>query len=218
MPELMERLRDGESVALVSDAGTPVLSDPGLELIQACIDDHLPVEPVPGPSAPLTALVASGFQAEPLMILGFVPPKANDRIRWLTQLREVAHTVIFFEAPHRIRATLRAFIVVLGNRPLCIGRELTKVHQEFIRGTAFELVERQIESRGEFTVVVGPAREAPQNMPQPIDEIRLTVEFRHLTEFAALTRRQAISELSRRYGRPSREIYASLEHAKGTLP
>jgi 16S rRNA (cytidine1402-2'-O)-methyltransferase len=218
VPELMARLRAEESVALVSDAGTPVLSDPGLELIRACIDAGVPVEPVPGPSAPLAALVASGFGAEPLTILGFAPSRAFDRPRWLAQVAQIDHTVIFFETPHRIHATLDDAAKHLGDRPLLVGRELTKVHQEFIRGTAAELVERQIVARGEFTIVAGPRPLAAASRDTAIDAATLASQFRQLTETGALTRRQAITELSRRYGRPSREIYASLEHAKGALP
>jgi len=218
VPELVNRLRAGESVALVSDAGTPVLSDPGLELIRACVESGLAVEPVPGPSAPLAALVASGFPAEPLTILGFVPSRARDRIRWIAELDEIPHTVVFFEAPRRIVATMNAAASMLGNRPLVLARELTKVHQEFIRGTAADLVSQQIEARGEFTVVVGPRVHAAHSVVHTVDLVRLSLEFRQLTDVGAMTRRQAISELSRRYGRPSREIYASLEHSKGALP
>jgi 16S rRNA (cytidine1402-2'-O)-methyltransferase len=218
VPELLQRLGAGESVALVSDAGTPLLSDPGLELIRACVDAAIPIEPVPGPSAPLTALVVSGFPAEPLTILGFVPAKANDRMAWLIKLDRTPHTVIFFEAPHRIVATIKAAADVLGERPLLVARELTKTHQAFIRGTPVDLVEQQIAERGEFTIVVGPKKQSIDNMGENVDSSRLTSEFRQLTESAALTRRQAISELSRRYGRPSREIYASLEQSKGSLP
>ena len=218
LPELIGRLRNGESVALVSDAGTPVLSDPGLDLIRASIEAGIQIEPVPGASAPLAALVASGFQAEPLTILGFAPHRAKDRMLWLSHVGESLHTVVFFEAPHRIQATIKAAAAVLGNRPLLLARELTKFHQEFVRGTAVELADRPIRTRGEFTVVVGPKEHSPQNVVDQADPATLASEFRHLTEGGALTRRQAISELSRRYGRPSREIYASLEQSKGSLP
>jgi 16S rRNA (cytidine1402-2'-O)-methyltransferase len=218
VPELVDRIRAGESVALVSDAGTPVLSDPGGELIRACIDAGVSIEPVPGPSAPLTALVASGFPAEPLTILGFAPSRANNRMDWLVQLERIAHTVIFFETPHRIQAAMKAAASILGDRPLLVARELTKAHQEFLRGSAIYLGEQQITPRGEFTIVVGPRKQAVERTDDNVDLSRLTEEFRQLTESAALTRRQAISELSRRYGRPSREIYASLEHSKGALP
>jgi 16S rRNA (cytidine1402-2'-O)-methyltransferase len=218
VPELLGRLQRDQSVALVSDAGTPVLSDPGLELISASIDAAIPIEPVPGPSAPLAALVASGFPAEPLTILGFAPSRSKDRMQWLAELDRRTDTVVFFEVPHRIQLTLNAMASVLGDRPLLVARELTKVHQEFVRGSAIYLAERPITPRGEFTIVVGPKKQTVQNKDDNVDLAQLASEFRQLTDAGALTRRQAISELSRRYGRPSREIYASLEHSKGALP
>jgi 16S rRNA (cytidine1402-2'-O)-methyltransferase len=214
LPELVERLKAGASVALVSDAGTPVLSDPGLELIQACIREGIAVEPVPGASAPLAALVASGFPAQPLTVLGFVPIKANDRMVWLRELQRIPNTVVFFEAPHRIQATLKAAATILGNRPLLLAREITKVHQEFVRGLASELGNQPITARGEFTVVVGVATESIDKTDDAIDMSSLSAEFRQLTENGALTRRQAITELSRRYRRSAREIYAALEQSK----
>ena len=217
LPELVERLKAGASVALVSDAGTPVLSDPGLGLIQACIHEGIAVEPVPGPSAPLAALVASGFQAEPLTILGFVPARSNARTTWLRELQRIPNTVVFFEAPHRIQATLKAAASILGNRPLLIAREITKAHQEFVRGLASELGSHPITTRGEFTVVVGGATEDVDQTNDAVDMSSLRREFRQLTEGGAFTRRQAISELSRRYRRSAREIYATLEQSKGAV-
>ena len=218
VPELVGRLADGTSVALVSDAGTPVLSDPGLELIRACIDAGLPLDPVPGASAPLAALVASGFPADPLTVMGFAPPKSNARSSWFAGLCEVDGTVVFFETPHRIRASLQAAAGHLGERPLLIARELTKVHQEFLRGSAMQLVERLTNPRGEFTIVVGPKGQSPPPTADTADLGRIASEFRQLTENGAMTRRQAISELSRRYHVPSRQIYTTLEQAKAALP
>lgn len=218
VPELLSRLAEGQAIALVSDAGTPGISDPGLELVQACIAAKVPVDPIPGASAPLAALVASGFPVLPVTILGFPPVKANNRNAWLSTLAEIPHTAVFFEAPHRICSTLRTVDHRLGNRPLAIGRELTKAHQEILHGTAAELAERLNTPRGEFTVVVGPRLEPTGKVDDTFDEKSLNSEFRHLTETGDLTRRQAIAELSRKYGRSSREIYATLEHAKRALP
>jgi 16S rRNA (cytidine1402-2'-O)-methyltransferase len=214
IPDLLNRLNRGDSVALVSDAGTPVLSDPGLELVRACVDAGIPVDPVPGASAHLTALVASGFPADQVTLLGFAPSKANDRRRWLEWIQGRAETVVFFETPHRIRACLLDASTYLGNRPLLLGRELTKVHQEFLRGTADYLAKHLKSERGEFTVVVGPKPQAIEYASEILDTRALVDEFRQLTESGAVTRRQAIAELSRRHGRPSKEIYSTLESAK----
>jgi 16S rRNA (cytidine1402-2'-O)-methyltransferase len=217
VPELLSRLRDGQSVALVSDAGTPVLSDPGLELIRECIAGEIPVDPIPGASAPLAALVASGFASHPVTFLGFAPTKALARKRWLERLDGMPHTVVFFETPHRIHAFLADAAGILGNRPLVLCRELTKLHQQFLRGTAAELVERQIDARGEFTVVLGPKEDAPVRELGAYDPKSLVAEFRSLTENGQVSRRQAIADLARKHQVRSREIYAALEAAKGSV-
>jgi len=214
VPQLVARLRRNESVALVSDAGTPGVSDPGRELVQACIEAAIPVDPIPGASAVLTALVASGFPTSPVTFLGFPPSKASDRKRWLTDASLLDATLVFFEAPHRIASILREASGYLGDRPLVLARELTKVHQEFLRGTASDLVNRLNETRGEFTVVVGPSakpRNTPLDLPQ---DDALANEFRHLTEIGGHDRRGAVSQLAKKYGRPSREVYARLEAVK----
>jgi len=216
VPQLIARLRQGESVAVVSDAGTPGVSDPGLELVQECIAEGIPVDPVPGPSALLAALVASGFPVAPVVFLGFLPTRAKDRtIAWST-ISSTDSTVVFFESPHRIVSALKEAHAHLGDRPLCLGRELTKLHQEFLRGTAETLAKRLKEPRGEFTVVVSPVEKAeiPSEMPR---DVTLIEEFRQLTETGA-TRRQAVAELARKYDRPSREVYARLEAAKSGVP
>ena len=157
LPQLLRRLAGGERVALVTDAGTPGLSDPGVELVRACLDDNIPVEPVPGANAPLTAAVASGFPLEPLTILGFVPVRVKARKDWFSAIQAIKHTMTFFEAPHRIRQTLTDLDTVLGDRPIMLARELSKVHQEFARGTARHIIGLLTVFKGEFTVVVGPA-------------------------------------------------------------
>jgi 16S rRNA (cytidine1402-2'-O)-methyltransferase len=163
VPQLIGRLKRGESVALVSDAGTPGVSDPGLDLVQACIADHIPIDPVPGASAVLTALVASGFPSAPVTFLGFPPSRAKDRTRFWSVVSETKSTVVIFEAPHRIQATLGEAGRYLGTRLLCIGRELTKLHQEFLRGPADELADRLKSPRGEFTIVIGLKSSRPRS-------------------------------------------------------
>jgi len=216
-PQLLARLARGESIAVVSDAGTPGVSDPGRELVRACIDAGIAVDPIPGASALLAALVASGFPVAPVTFLGFPPVKANDRSRWISDISNRTETVVFFEAPHRIGAFLDAAGKYLGDRLLVIGREITKVHQEFLRGTASELAERLKIARGEFTVVVAPREQVAEPPAElPSDEV-VVADFRQLTNSGGLTRRQIVAELARRYRRPSREVYARLEAVKGRL-
>ena len=154
--QLVARLESGQRVALVTDAGTPGVSDPGLELVMEGIERGIRVEPIPGPSAPLTALVASGFPMMPFTMFGFAPNRSKARHSWLQAIAGTPHTFSFFEAPHRIRETFREAATMFGIRPIVAARELTKVHQEFLRGTAAELAERIFEPRGEYTIVVGP--------------------------------------------------------------
>jgi 16S rRNA (cytidine1402-2'-O)-methyltransferase len=137
--ELVERLAGGENIALITDAGTPGLSDPGLRLVRECIKRELSFTIIPGPSSILTALVGSGFSIEKFSFRGFVPVKAGQRERELRAAAETGETVIFFESPYRLTKTLAACIDVMQNRQLCVARELTKKFEEFRRGTAGEL-------------------------------------------------------------------------------
>lgn len=216
LPKLLSRLEESKSVALVSDAGTPGISDPGVELVRACIEGGIPVEPIPGVSAALTAAVASGFPLIPLTIAGFPPSRSKDRNTWLLTLSDIQSTITFFEAPHRIQATLRAASEIFGNRPIMLGRELTKIHQEFLRGTASELAERlQTPIRGEFTVVIDQVGLTPNNIGAMVagDE-DIAMEFGRITDSAAISRREAVRATAQRLGISSRHVYAAIERAK----
>jgi 16S rRNA (cytidine1402-2'-O)-methyltransferase len=214
IPQLLSRLQAGQKVALVTDAGTPGVSDPGVELVRACIDAGVPIDPIPGASAPLAAAIASGFPLEPLTILGFPPTKAKDRTAWFSSASALSGTVCFFEAPHRITRTLTEAAQYFGNRPIAVGRELTKVHQEFLRGTAQEVASRLEAPRGEFTVVVGPGEAASKMDAPPVSDEQLAAEFGQDTETTGLRRREAVARLARRYGRPVRDVYAAIERGK----
>ena len=217
LPKLISHLEEGRSVALVTDAGTPGISDPGVELVRACIEHGFPVEPIPGVSAALTAAVVSGFPLIPMTIAGFPPHRSKDRNSWLQALGDVKSTVTFFESPHRIEATLRGAASVLGNRPIMVGRELTKVHQEFLRGTASEVCERlQTTVKGEFTVVVGPVgRITKPNAPEAVaSDEAIAAEFGHVTDSGAISRREAVRVTARRLGVSSKHVYAAIERAK----
>ena len=155
---LLEALRVGD-VALISEAGTPGLSDPGYELILATIERGFPVVPIPGPSAPITALVASGLPSDSFVYLGFLPRRRKDRSRFLSEVAGERRTLIVFEAPHRLRESLADVESELGDRPIAICRELTKLHEEVLRGSVSEARAhfRDVEPRGEFTLVIGGA-------------------------------------------------------------
>jgi 16S rRNA (cytidine1402-2'-O)-methyltransferase len=215
LPHLIRRLERNENVALVSDAGTPGISDPGVELVDACVKKGIVVDPVPGPSAPLAAATASGFPMEPLTILGFVPTRAKDRKLWMDRVEGISHTFTFFEAPHRIRQTLSELSIKLGERPIVVAREVTKLHQQLIRGDATTIVGHITESRGEFTVVVGPGSE-PRVDGNMVSDLEIFQEFSRLPENMPGTRRQAVAQLARKHGRSPREVYAIIERVKNS--
>ncbi len=214
VPQLVSRLQAGSNVAVVTDAGTPGVSDPGLELVQATISKGIAVDPVPGASAPLTALVASGFPMVPFTIFGFPPNRSNTRLVWLESVCATEHAFSFFEAPHRIRATLTEGAQFLGCRPIVVGREITKVHQEFMRGTAYELLERIGDPRGEFTVIVGPVVNIRKDNLLVASDDEVAREFWRLTELGRTSRREAVRLVAKGSGRSSKDVYSAIERAK----
>jgi 16S rRNA (cytidine1402-2'-O)-methyltransferase len=176
--ELVERMRGGDVVALVSDAGMPLISDPGYVLVRACAAAGLAVEVLPGPSAALAALVASALPADHWRFEGFLPRKAGELRR---TLRAGAGTLVAFESPRRLPATLRVLAELDASRPVAVCRELTKVHEEVVRGSAAELAERYRDAppRGEVVLVVGPPPEAGAGdapAAEAVDAVRRLVE------------------------------------------
>ncbi|HXD31183.1 MAG TPA: 16S rRNA (cytidine(1402)-2'-O)-methyltransferase [Pyrinomonadaceae bacterium] len=155
--ELVRRLRGDESVAIVSDAGTPGINDPGFRLVQLAIENEVPVIPVPGPNAVITALVCSGLPTDEFFFGGFLPAKSNARRARLAELRSMPATIVFYEAPHRIAAALKDAREILGPRQAVVARELTKLHEEFARGTLDELAAQFSSSdkaRGELVLLI----------------------------------------------------------------
>jgi 16S rRNA (cytidine1402-2'-O)-methyltransferase len=213
IPSLMARLQRGESVALVTDAGTPGVSDPGVELVQACIEAGIAIDPIPGASAPLAAVIASGFPLVPLTIFGFAPSRAKDRAAWLENISAIQNTLTFFETPHRIGRTMKEAGAILGIRPIMVGRELTKAHQQFIRGAADELSGAFENARGEYTVVVGPTPAANDLAKTPADQ-DVVAEFYHSTQVLGLQRRIAITSIAKEHRMSSRAVYRIIERAK----
>jgi len=204
--ELVERLRAGAVVAVVSDAGVPLVSDPGYRLVRAAVEAGIPVVPIPGPSAVLAALAASGLPTDAFHFAGFLPSKPVQRAKVLETLAGEQATLILFEAPHRAVEALRAIEEVLGARPVVVARELTKLHEEFLRGSAPE-VRAQLETReslkGEITILVGKATgPAPDDRPleQAVEEL----------VSGGVPRMEAIKRVARRRGLSKRQVYAEL--------
>ncbi len=152
---ILERLSKGD-VALVSDAGTPAINDPGYELVQAALASHFDVMPVPGPSAPIAALTVSGLPTDSFLYLGYLPHKASERRKAVAQIGSLRYTLIFLESPHRIVNSLEDILSVLGDRQICVAREMTKMFEEYWRGPVSGAIEhfKSKEPRGEFTLVV----------------------------------------------------------------
>ena len=208
--ELVSLLEKGASVALVSDAGTPVISDPGHRLVTACIERGIPVVPVPGPSAAVAALGAAGLASDEFLFLGFLPARSGERRRALEGLRAEARTMVFYEAPHRLADTLADAAEVLGARPAVVARELTKVHEEFARGTLAELAARYREKppRGEITLLIGPGE--PGAVTQGAPEMSLAARVEQLGREQGLDRKAALKQAARERGLNKREAYKQL--------
>jgi 16S rRNA (cytidine1402-2'-O)-methyltransferase len=213
VPQLAARLRAGENIALVTDAGTPAISDPGMELVAECVRQGIAVDPIPGANAHITAAVASGFPLDPVTIFGFSPKRSGPKEGWLEHLAAIPHTVVFLEAPHRMLDTLRRAVVVLGERPIVVGRELTKAHQEFLRGTADEILQALREPKGEFTVVVGPAPTRAAEFESLSDD-HIAAIFCDVTNNSGTSRREGISLVSTKLGLSKKQVYAAIERAK----
>jgi 16S rRNA (cytidine1402-2'-O)-methyltransferase len=204
--ELASRMLGGSSIALVSDAGVPLVSDPGYRLVRAAIENGIPVHPIPGPSAALAALSGAGLPTDSFRFGGFLPVKQGQRVKALEAIRDEHATCIFYEAPHRILETLEAIDETLGHRQVVVARELTKIHEEFLRGTAREVhaaLAARDSVKGEITLLIGRATE-PEPDDTPIDEAVQALER------GGMARMDAIKEIARRRGLSKREVYAQL--------
>ena len=217
---VIARLERGDEVALVSDAGTPTISDPGQRLIRAAIDAGIRVEPIPGPSASVTAMAASGIAGQTFTFLGFPPIRSKDRAMWMDELRSAGRPVVFFEAPHRIKETLGQIARVVGNRQVSVARELTKAHEEFVRGPINDVLERLPEALGEFTIVIDIGQMQDNNRAEPPGDDLILAEFGRITAIGGLSRRRVINQLARTHGLPPNQVYDTIERAKklGLMP
>jgi 16S rRNA (cytidine1402-2'-O)-methyltransferase len=209
-PALIARLQAGESVALVSDAGTPLVSDPGRHLVAAAHAAGVRVEPVPGPSAAMAALSASGLPADEVLFVGFPPSRSNARIKWLERLAVEPRTIILYEAPHRIRATLAEMSLLFVERPICVGRELTKAHEYLAVRPIYEFLADTVPEIGEFTVVIGPPQPGPSAAADETVSSLARPLFDALTKNGGITRRDAVKEVARRLGLPPNRVYSLL--------
>jgi 16S rRNA (cytidine1402-2'-O)-methyltransferase len=204
-PELIEKMESGISIALVSDAGTPLVSDPGYRLVRLAAEKGIRVEPVPGPSALMAALSASGLPTDEFRFAGFLPPRAVQRKKALMRYQDESATVVFYEAPHRILETLADIEEVLGDRPLVVARELTKMHEEFSRGTAAELRQAGFPLKGEITLLIGKSETPAVRDERPIPEAVESLIR------AGMNRMDAMKAVARERGVSKRDVYREME-------
>ncbi len=214
-PELLIALEQGAKIALISDAGTPLVSDPGYRLVTLCLRHHIPVVPIPGPSALLASLSASGLPNEEFLFVGFLPARSGERRRALERLRIEDRTVILYEAPHRVEECIADAQEILGDRPACLAREVTKLHEEFRRGKlsalAASLSERP--ARGEITLLIGPAD--PAEGHAHVDSAQnLSDRVEELIHQAKLDRKDALKLAAKERGLTRRAAYDQLVDAR----
>lgn len=201
--KIIEHIQSGRVVALVSDAGTPLISDPGFNLVNDCIQNDLYMTSIPGPSAAITALTLSGLPTDRFLFIGFLPPKSMARKKELVQLSSYPQTIILYEAPHRVVSLLEDIHSELGDRTIVMGRELTKKFEEIQRGTATSLLENlaTVEPRGEFVVLIEGAK-AKESTDITDDEI--------LSALTHMTTKDAAEHLANEYGVSKKELYTRI--------
>ena len=199
---LLKLLAQGSDIALVSDAGYPLLSDPGQYVVEQVIEAGFSVVPISGANAGLNALVASGLSAQPFLFYGFLGNSEKERLQSLHEIKDLPYTVILYEAPHRIEKMLKSAREVLGDRRICLARELTKKHEEFIRGTISEVLEIVDDLKGEMVIIV----EAGQSEKEEVSLIHLSGR---VNEYIAegLSSKEAIKKVAKEYGVSKNELY-----------
>lgn len=212
--ELIEKLAGRQRVAIVSDAGMPGISDPGFRLVSLAIERGIPVVPIPGPAAFVSALVASGLPVDSFCFRGFLSAKSGARRRELEQIRDSKQTIAFYEAPHRIRETMEDIAAVLGpGRRIVIARELTKVHEEFLRGTAAEVLQtlrQRDEVKGEITLLIGPAAEAAATAT----ELSVRDRVEQIIREEKLDQKDALKKVAKERGISKSEAYREWQRSR----
>lgn len=205
IPDILAHLESGKDVAQVSDAGLPSISDPGHDLVKAAIEREIPVVAVPGPSAGITGLIASGLAPQPHIFYGFLPRKEGQQKAFFQEKRNYPETQIFYESPHRVRATLQNMLAVYGERPVVLVRELTKIYEEYTRGTIAELVAYLEENplKGECLLIVEGASEQETNL----EEVDLIKEIDLLVQ-SGMKKNQAIKQVAKQFGLQKSDLYA----------
>ena len=212
-PELIDQLLAGKTIAQCSDAGMPAISDPGADLVTLAIEADLPIVPLPGANAGLTALIASGMDTKRFSFIGFLPKRGKHRIACLESLKKQEGTILLYEAPHRLQEVLEDMYQVLGDRPVTLARELTKKFEEFTRGDLKDLIDHidDITYKGEFVILLGGADQAPQGDSDQSQVLPSYEEAVATLVDQGFPKKEAIRKVAKERGVSRREVYNAVE-------
>ena len=215
IPELLQMLRAGKNIALVGDAGTPLVSDPGYKIVSACRNEGIAVIPIPGASAAVAALAASGLPSDCFFFAGFLPSRTATRRRRLEELAGVTATLIFFEAPHRLVKSLKDMSLILGSRRAALAREITKIHEEFLYGTLDEIIDTltaRPEIRGEITLIIESAQDKGTDVDAPVFPGSIHEHLTQEMKKSGSLRNDALKSVARARGISRRDAYRLLQN------
>ena len=203
---LVDELLSGKNIALISDAGTPVISDPGETVVSLAIENDIPVVPVPGPCAIISALIASGISDNSFSFFGFLPVSKKEKFEKLEAIKNYETTLVFYEAPHKLTATLEAMLEVLGDRSIVLCRELTKVHEEFIRGKLSDVISKLSEPKGEFVLIVEGNLHKKEESIAILNNLSLEEHYKFY-EKQGFSKKEIIKKIAKDRGFAKNEIY-----------
>lgn len=205
--ELINRLVEGKNIALVSDAGTPVISDPGEEVVKKCLENNIKVVPIPGACAAITALIVSGIDAKEFTFLGFLPLNKKNRKEKLEQIKIGENTIILYEAPHKLIQTLEELRTITGNRRIVLAKELTKIHESYIIGTAEELKNEVQQPKGEYVIVIEKnEKTAKQEQKELLNQLSIKEHYKYY-EKNGLDKKEIIKKIAKDRNVSKNEIY-----------
>ena len=203
---IIDKLKEGKNIALVSDAGTPGISDPGEYVIKQAIKEEIKVIPIPGPCAAISALICSGINTNQFLFIGFLSAKKKEKVDKLNEVKKYTSTLVFYEAPHKIKETLTCMLEILGDRNISIARELTKIHEEFIRGKISEII-NTIEERGEMVIIVEGAKISESEIEKE-KRNKMTIEEHYkFYEKMGLEKKEIIKKIAKDRNVSKNEIY-----------
>lgn len=204
---LIQKLKDGNNIALVSDAGTPVISDPGEVIVKEALKENIEIIPIPGACALINALIASGLDAKEFCFYGFLPLNKKLRKEKLEQIKKERKTIILYEAPHKLKTTLKDLEVILENRKIVIARELTKIHEEFIRGTTLEILDRYKEPKGEHIILIEASKIKEETEEEKnIKEMSLEEHYKYYEE-QGFSKNEIVKKIAKDKNVSKNEIY-----------